>query len=357
MHTMLTFGVLLATIVAPALANDRYTMLVDLKGQEVEGMPLAWSSKQVFLLGRDGKLWDFAPNDAQRFRKTSSYFSSYSAAEIRAGLIRELGGRLEVTGTGHYLVAHPRGKEAWAARFEDLYRSCVHYFTQRGMQLTEPEFPLVAIVWGSREDFLHYSAAQGTQVRSDVLGYYSPTTNRVTLYDQGAGVTNQRTWLQNEATIIHEATHQVAFNTGVHNRFSSTPKWLVEGLGTMFEARGVWDWINHPGLNERINRPRLAQFQAWSAAGRKSGAFVNLIGSDRQFQTNPSAAYAESWAWVLFLTETYPQKFSEYVQRVARRPRFQEYPLARRMADFTAVFGDDLRTLERHFQTFIDSLR
>jgi hypothetical protein len=348
----------LSTLCAVAGATDqpRWTMLVDIGGQEVEGMPLGWSRQHVFLLARDGRLWDFAPNKAERFRKTSSYFSSYSATEIRAGLERELARKLQVTGTGHYLVAHPQGKEAWAQRFEDLYRSCMHYFRLRGLHIREPEFPLVAVVWGCREDFLHYASAQGTQVRSDILGFYSPTSNRVTLYDQGAGVSGNHAWRQNESTIIHEATHQVAFNTGVHNRFTATPTWLAEGLGTMFEARGVWDWLNYPQQRDRINRMRLAQFRQWLASGRKGGAFVNLLTSDRQFQSNPAAAYAESWAWVFFLTETYPQKFSEYVQRVASRPNFEDYASARRMSDFTAIFGDDLRMLEKHFLTFIAAL-
>jgi hypothetical protein len=318
-------------------------------------MPLRWSQQRVFLLARDGRLWDFAPNKAERFRKTSSYFSSYSAAEIQGELIRELGGKMDVTGTGHYLVAHPKGKEAWSARFEDLYRSVYHYFTQRGLRVHEPEFPLVAVVWANRNDFMHYASAQGNQISSGVLGYYSPISNRVTLYDQGAG--NGRMWSENEATIIHEATHQVAFNTGVHNRFTVTPKWLAEGLGTMFEARGVWDWVNYPDQRDRINRGRFQQFKQWQTHGRKEGAFVGLISSDRLFAANPAAAYAEAWAWVFFLTEMYPQKFAAYVQRVATRPNFEDYPSARRMSDFTASFGDDLRMLERHFLNFIGGLR
>jgi hypothetical protein len=224
------------------------------------------------------------------------------------------------------------------------------------MRVREPDFPLVAIVWDRREDFMRYAATQGTQVRSDVLGFYSPKTNRVTLYDQSGGHSSNRTWQANDATIIHEATHQVAFNTGVHNRFAPTPTWLAEGLGTMFEAPGVWDWLNHPNRRERVNRPRLAQFRSWLARGRKTGDFVGLLGSDRQFQANPAAAYAESWAWVFFLTETYPQKFAEYVRRVAERNDFEDYPLARRISDFTTVFGGDLRMLEKHFLNFIAGL-
>jgi Protein of unknown function (DUF1570) len=348
----------LLTAAAPAVANDRprWTMSVEIGGREVEGMPLAWSKRQVYLLARDGRLWDFSPKDANHFRKTSSSFASYSAAEIRGRLERELAGRLQVTSTGHYLVAHPSGKEAWAQRFEDLYRSVIDYFNLRGLRVHEPPFPLVAVVWRNRDEFSRYSANEGSPVPEGVLGFYSPSSNRVTLYDLGAGVANRRSWQQNEATIIHEATHQMAFNTGIHNRFASTPRWLAEGLGTMFEAPGVWDWRNHSGLGERINRLRLNDFRRWLAHGRTAGAFVNLLGSDRQFNDNPSAAYAEAWAWSLFLTETYPQKFGQYVQRVAEKPDFQAYGLARRISDFTAIFGDDLRMLEKHFLNFIASL-
>jgi hypothetical protein len=340
-----------------AASRGRYTMLVDIDGGSVEGMPLAWSRQRVFLLARDGRLWEFPPKRATNFRKTSPTFVSYSAAEIRAALLRELDGRLEVTGTRHYLVAHPRGKGSfWANRFEELYRSCVNYFSRRELRIHEPEFPLLAIVWPRRQDFIHYAASQGSNVQGNVLGYYSPISNRVILYDQGGNSAKGLAWRQNEATIVHEATHQTAFNTGVHNRFTTTPRWIAEGLGTMFEARGVWNWRAYPHLRERINPGRLAQFRQWRRTGRKPGALVNLLGSDRQFESNPAAAYAESWAWVFFLTETYPRKFGEYVQRTANRPNFKEYPLTRRIADFTAVFGNDLRMLESHFLRFIDAL-
>lgn len=338
-----------------AAERPRWTMLVDVGEHQLEGAPLAWSRSQVMLLGRDGRLWDFEPGESRNFRKVSSSFTSYSPAEMQAALLRELDGNLVVTGTGHYLVAHPRGKEAWAQRFEDLYRSCIHYFGLRNMRVQEPDFPLVAIVWGDHQDFLHYAASQGTEVRPGVLGYYSPTSNRVTLYDQGQSA-SERQWHLNEATIIHEATHQMAFNTGVHNRFAPTPMWLAEGLGTMFEAPGVWDCFNHPSRRERVNQLRLAEFRAWQKGGRAQGDFVKLVGSDRLFRANPSAAYAESWAWTFFLTETYPQKFAEYVRRVAARPDFEEYSLARRMSDFTSVFGTDLRMLEKHFLNFIRGL-
>jgi hypothetical protein len=354
-RALLTVTLLLALGGVVRGERPNWTMLVDIGDKQVEGTPLSWSNKQVLLLARDGRLWDFAPQDSRNFRKVSSTFTSYSASEMQAAMERELRGRLQVTGTGHYLVAHPPGKQAWAQRFEDLYRSCIHYFRLRQMHVREPAFPLVAIVWGRREDFARYAASQGTNVQPGVLGFYSPMSNRVMLYDQEGGQ-SRRTFLENEATIIHEATHQMAFNTGVHNRFSATPKWLAEGLGTMFEAPGVWNWRDFPSQRERINRGRLAEFRAWQKHGRKSGDFVHLLGSDRQFQSNPAAAYAESWAWVFFLTEIYPHQFAEYVRHVAARDDFEDYSQARRLADFNGVFNKDQRILERHFLDFMAGL-
>ena len=106
-----------------------------LHGREVEGVPIYWNDEQVHLLGRDGRLWQFEPTEASDFRKTSAHFHGYSPSEFRAVLLRELGGGYEVSGTGHYLVAHPRGqRDKWAERFEELYRSFVHYFSVRGLR-------------------------------------------------------------------------------------------------------------------------------------------------------------------------------------------------------------------------------
>ncbi len=354
---LLAAAVVLSFMPGPAWSATRpkWTMIVDIGDQRIEGTPLAWSQQQVLLLARDGRLWDFSPRESRNFRKVSSSFSSYSTSEMRAALERELRGKLVITSTGHYLVAHPKGKEAWAQRFEQLYRSCIHYFGMREMRVTEPAFPLVAVVWGNRADFERYAAEQGSPVRDGVLGYYSPTSNRVMLYDQDWG--NRRlSSLFNDSTIIHEATHQIAFNTGVHNRFSPTPSWLAEGLGSMFEATGVWDWQRYPDRRDRVNRLRLIEFRMWQKSGRAAGNFAQLLASDRQFSTNPTVSYAEAWAWVFFLTERYPRKFADYVRRVSAREDFGAYSTAERINDFSAVFGSDLRMLEKHCLNFISEL-
>src|SRR5207244_4222856 len=52
----------------------------------------------------------------------------------------------------------------------------------------------------------------------------------------------------NIATIMHEAAHQMSFNTGLLNREGDCPLWLGEGLATYCEATddGFWKGIGEP---------------------------------------------------------------------------------------------------------------
>lgn len=330
-----------------------FTMAIELRGVHLEGHPLFWSQAEVQLLSRDGRLWTFTPGEAQSFRKIASTFRGYSASEVRSQLTRELGKAFEIAGTGHYLVASPQGqRDLWSPRFEQLYRSFVHYFSVRGFKLKEPDFPLVAIVWPDRQSFLRYAQADGANIGPDVLGYYSPKSNRITLYDVGGGDGTSASWEQNADTVIHEATHQTAFNTGIHRRFADNPRWVVEGLGTAFEAPGVWKSRENPHRKDRINRGRLVQFQQlWQQ--HDAAALQDMLSSDRLFDRDPARAYAQAWAVSFFLVETQPRQYAAYLARLVDRPPFERYASPQRLADFTAVFGDNLQLLESRFVRFM----
>lgn len=336
----------------------KFTIDVFVRGMRLEGTPLAWSEQRVFLLARDGRLWDFAPNEAQEYRKSATEFRPYTANMLRARLESELGRTYEVSSTGHFLVAHARGqKEQWAGRFEEMYRSFVAYFSVRGFRLQQPPFPLVAIVWRSKEDFQRYTVRDGLKATSDLLGYYSLDTNRVSLFDVGDGRANSEDWERNFSTVIHEAAHQTAFNTGIHNRFSPPPRWVAEGLGTLFEARGVNNSRAHTSQSDRINRERFDQFREYRTSRRKADSIMQLIGSDRAFDRDAAAAYSEAWMLTFYLVETLPREYAQYLARTANRPAFTDYTAAARLADFTAVFGSDFRMFEARFSRFVDSLR
>ncbi|HEX3997579.1 MAG TPA: DUF1570 domain-containing protein [Pirellulales bacterium] len=338
----------------------RFMIEATVHGRRIEGAPLSWSAGKVWLLARDGRLWDFAPQEATDFRKTASYFAPYSAREITALLQLELGRRFDVSSTAHYLVCHPPGQAVdWGERFEQMFRQFGHYFSVRGLNLRQPDMPMVAIVFTSRTDFLHYSMGDGFRPGPEVLGYYSPRTNRVAMYD-GSELQSQGPrgdWRQSAAMLVHEAAHQAAFNTGIHSRLNSPPQWLAEGLATLFEARGVWNSDQYRKLSDRVNQSRLADFRRFASGHPSPDWIQSLVSSDRPFTMDVAGAYAESWALTFYLSEKQPAAYSKYLATTAARPAFRTVDATDRVADFSHCFGDDWRMLDARVRRFLADLR
>lgn len=351
----LIFGSCIAAQTAPVAAAE-FMFRARVDGRMVEGKPLAWSDEQMLLLGRDGQLYDFNPKLAQEAQKTSPRFFSYTASEMKSGLQKEFGKQFEVSTTRHYLVVHPAGeKDQWANRFEDLYKRFTHYFRVRGFSPTEPLFPMVAIVFRNQSEYFAHAAKGGTPMRPGTLGHYDPASNRVFLFDATANSTVD--WSQNADTIIHEATHQTAYNVGIHQRFTAAPRWMVEGLATMFEARGVWDAHSGQTQDDRINRGRLVDFQHYVATRRKPGSLAQLLASDNAFRSDATAAYAEAWALSFYLCETDPRLYAAYLEKTAARPPLSDYSPAERMADFQSIYGKEMKMFETKFLRFMAEVK
>jgi len=194
----------------PRAAEFMFRANVD--GKLLEGKPLSWNAEQMLLLGRDGKLHEFNPKLAKEAVKTGPSFVGYSAADMKATLQQEFGSRFEVTTTRHYVVVHPVGSATngpiglriFTNRFE-------HYFRVRGFSLEEPAYPLVAVVFRDQAEYMRNATASGTPMHPNTLGHYDPLSNRVFLFDVAAHA-KAADWSEKAATIIHEATHQTAFN-------------------------------------------------------------------------------------------------------------------------------------------------
>ena len=270
----------------------------------LEGRPIHWDGNQQLLtvLGRDGRLWELGADALQSAEKTGTTFGSYTQGKIRSGLIGEFGPGFDVSGTGKYLVVHPSGeRDQWAQWFEDLYRKMVRYFSVRGIQVHPPAFPLVAVVFRSQQQFLQHAERSGGPVSPDILGYYDIDTNRILLFDVTGGGELAEDWRVNAETIIHEATHQTAFNVGIHNRFCPPPRWVCEGLGTMFEARGVYDSVAFRELPDRVNRDQLRNYRRRVRDHLTGKVLQTLVASEVPFQRDPYTAYALGWGRHVYL--------------------------------------------------------
>ena len=205
-----------------------------------------------------------------------------------------------------------------------------------------------------------------------IIGYFGLTSNRMTMYDltgvesQGHGrigttaqinqILAQPEALRTVATIVHEATHQIAFNCGLHTRLSDCPRWFSEGIAMYFETPDLRSPKGWRGIGS-VNRPRLEQFQQYLAA-RPANSLETLIRDDKRF-TDPKRAldaYAEAWALTYFLIHQHPKEYVAYLRMLsAKKPLVQDGP-ERRLDEFRQAFGD-LPKLDAEFLRYMARLR
>ena len=313
--------------------------------EQLVGLPIHWSDADAVLLEPTGRMHHLAQSDIASHKLLDLAFQAQSVIEASRLLQRELGASFEVLIQGPYVIAAPTSRAArWRDRFQALLAGYIRYFEVRGWSLRQPDFPLVVVVLPDRSAFQRFFARESNHTPSNVVGSYFPRSNRCVLYeiDGVVGVD----WSETEATIVHEAVHQLAFNTGVHERLAENPLWLVEGLATMFEQPAVYDTrVNHSNVESRM---LISQVQRLQPILREPGALESrlrrMIETDDIFQSEPLPAYTVAWALSFYLSERLPNEFAEYL-KIQRKRRFSSYSAASRAADFRNAFQLDPATL------------
>ncbi|HID22108.1 MAG TPA: DUF1570 domain-containing protein, partial [Planctomycetaceae bacterium] len=154
----------------------------------------------------------------------------------------------------------------------------------------------------------------------------------------------------------HEATHQFAFNMGLHSRIGPNPKWVVEGLATVLEAAGPARAKSARSVTARINRERWLWFRNYARTRRPDRSLARFLGSDRMFETAVLDAYSQAWALSFYLMETRPRRYMDYLRTIACRDPLQRYSSEERLRDFQKAFGGNLDRLEAEFLRFMDRL-
>ena len=142
-------------------------------------------------------------------------------------------------------------------------------------------------------------------------GYYNPASNRITMYDMSGSAAD---WQLNATVLIHEATHQMAFNTGIHNRYAADADLGGRGFGNAVRAPGVCDSRNHTQAADRVNRLRLRDFQQNVMPRHRPELLANIVACDDLFRSDMQTAYAEAWALTFYLVETQPRQYAQYLE-------------------------------------------
>ncbi|WP_235034428.1 DUF1570 domain-containing protein [Roseiconus lacunae] len=303
----------------------------------------------LMLQSDDGRIWTVQPEQIIERSSDDQAFTPLTDNEIADRIRKELPPGFEIYQTAHYVIAYD-ANEAYVKQvgllFEQLYKGFYAYWRNQRWRLPEPEFPLVAIVFDSKNDFLKYASAEVGDTANAVIGYYHIAGNRMVTYN----VPNLN---RNVSTIIHEATHQLAYNCGLQTRFADNPMWVSEGLALFFEAPDFKSASRWRGIGN-VNEFNLQRWKAYvPLRGRDS--LVTLISDDKRFRAPETAsdAYGESWALTYYLLKTHRKEYVDYLKRLSEGKPMRKMTARERIELFEEVFGDPIAKIDQGFLTYM----
>ena len=343
----------------PARGLDEVAFRREGATKHVEGRVLVTAQDGgILLLARDGVLWNIEPKERIEHSRDERPFRPYTAQEMAVRIRAELPTGFDVYATPHYLIVSDtsRAYAHWCgAMFERLYGAFRNSWSRNGFDLTEPEFPLVAIVFAGKESYASYSRSALGDAAESIIAYFNLATNRMVMYDLTGMAAGGRTHvsahaqlnqilsspeaIQTVATVVHEATHQIAFNCGLHARFSDCPRWFSEGIAMYFETPDLRSTKGWAGIGA-VNRSRLADFRQ-SLPNRTADSLKTLLASDERFLDLKQATqtYAEAWALTYFLLRQHPKQYVAYLKMLSKKsPLVQDGP-QQRLKEFQQHFG------------------
>jgi len=336
---------------------------------------LAEDDDGTFLIEKqNGEQQLVSPVSSSAPQSTGQFFEAHTKEHVASELLQRFSG-FKSYSTKHFVIVYNTSDAyaKWnAVLFERLHKAFYAYWKRLGAELHEPEFPLVSLIFESRDDFLKYATDEKIEGAENMIGFYSMQTNRIATYDitgiegfipDGQRVSSaelintilrQPAAERSVATVVHEAVHQISFNSGLQQRLAShNPVAISEGLALYFESPDLKSSSGWGGIGN-VNKYNLALFRQYLSS-RPANSLVTLIQDDTRFQNSQTinSAYGEAWALSFFLAKTRGKEYTAYLADLASRPMTTANDEKQRVSDFQKHFGDDLEKLDRDFLKFI----
>lgn len=333
-----------------------------------------YSGGSKLLLTGDGQLWTLRGEQIESIAETDAALQPATQDEILEDFKSE---GFSVHSTKHYVLVYNTSPVyvKWVGElFEGLHRRFSNYWRSKGLRLEEPRFPLVAVVFSDKASYLRYAQKDIGESAKAMIGYYNMKTNRMVMYDltgvdaivpkgqrvASSAVINQLLSQPNAertvATIVHEAVHQLSFNSGLQVRLADNPYWVSEGMAMFFEAPDPKSRVGWGAIG-KINYHNLNLFRR-DLASRSATRLSEMITDDSKFQKADTAAqfYPESWALTYYLMKTHSHEYVEYIKALSELRPLGETTSRERLELFKEHFGDP-QELESQYVRYITRLR
>ena len=366
-------------MVASARALERVTASVDDAEQQLVGEVAGQSrAGDLLLRTRDGGYHRLSHEKIRSRHSDDEPFALFDADQLEEQLLAELPAGFRVHRSTHYVVCYntTQSYAQWtSALLERLQKAFLAFWKNKGCSVEAPKQPLIVLVFADQQSYAQYARRDLGAAANSVIGYYSPESNRILMYDltgmqalhaadsargSKADVYALLTLPEAEplvATIVHEAAHQISFNCQLQTRLADNPLWLSEGLAVVCETPDLNSSRSWSGIG-KVNYARWDRFRDNVAANRHA-PLARMLADDDLFRDGKTAvdSYAQAWAWNYFLMKWRPKPYAAYLKLLAAKPLLQDDKPAERVADFRQCFGEDLKALEDDFYRRMDRVK
>lgn len=344
----------------------------------VDGRVLVRASDGLLVEDPARRLWTITLSQLDEEAATDRSFAFFDSQKLGSRLVEEVQAAgieadFHVHTTDNYVIAAstPEAYSEWTSQLlERMLIAFQSYWKNRRFELTPLASPLPVLILSNQSQFAKMAEFDRTPASANGQGYYLVTANRVVLFDLTAqdGDSPATTIAEVQrraqripasvATVVHEATHQIAFNRGMHRRYADNPVWLTEGMAMYFEAPDLNSRRGWSGIG-KVNAARLFRFREFLEAKREPDSIETLVRDNSRFADADSAidAYSEAWALTYFLIRTRIREYTQYLRQISQKQPLHWGNPEERLAEFQSVFGSDLAALNRELLSFTSRLR
>ncbi len=321
----------------------------------------------VLLEEKNGKLHQIPAQQIQSRVNLEEPFIPLTSVELEADLLLEVPAGFEIIETEHYVLCSNSATEYvefCGKLLETVFDQYFHFMTEREIVVTQPTRKLPIIVFASAAEFQTFAGKQHPEISFvDTPGYFSVRDNQTLLLDltgdrsirSSAGIRRRLAEKPLQvATIVHEAVHQLAFNSGLQVRMADNPLWLSEGLAMFFETTSsrsamLWD---RPG---RVSPRHHPSFIKLLNGNEISGGLNDLIASNSAFlnATEMPAAYSKAWALTHYLIREQTAGIQAYFRSLSQRKPMIGLTAEERILEFQTAFGKSPDEMERELVSYI----
>ena len=321
----------------------------------------------VLLEEQNGKQHQVPARQIESRTDTGQLFVPFTSEELAADLLLQVPSGFESFETEHYVLCSNSASEyvEFCGRLlEAVFDQYFRFMAEQGIVVRQPERRLPIIVFTSAAEFQTYASKQHPEITfADTPGYFSVRDNQTLLLDLTGdrsigSVASIRKRLAEKplqvATVVHEAVHQLAYNSGLQVRMADNPLWLSEGLAMYFETTSLRSSLlwNRPGLVNPRHQPAFIRL----LDGHKiSGGMNSLIESDSAF-LNPAeipAAYAKAWALTHYLLRNEKAGMQTYFRKLSQRKPMAGMTAEERILEFREVFGKSPDEMEQKLVSYV----